>query len=898
MAPPTRVREPSIERTAEYDDFISKLKTYHEKRGTALDVEPRVGTRHVDLLRLFKAVVARGGYDVVSVEKLAWRKLGQDFSLGTTNLAALAFSLKSCYYKNLAAYEITTVHGKEPPPREILEDISARGADLLNRTLDNYKPHVFVREQGTVANGEESDGAGEEDRTMTPDHDRVELEESGSGGRVTRGPPLQTYNSSSNPGSMSFTVANYEPRPQMPLTLRPVVTPGNNPGLFKERQRIAREAKSVREAGTSQNYKGMMLPGTGFEGPNIYVRTLQALRSGITEEQDYALYHLVKISHERGDKFKFDAFPGLAEGLIEKALEISSLFYNVEWQISFKDDGSMHEAHSLDGMNSTPDILKRIQSLTQLETLDNMETEDFSRRLIKINEACLVLRNMAMLEENAEYLSKLYPIRDFINIALNLPDRPVVVEIQHYALDIAEQLTKYYSLGPGDPLYRSLLIQLEGSDRGAILTALRAISRISMNLEAANRLSGVPASIVQAIYQWTLVDDDELAHACLDFLYQFTAVLENVEMIVAQMDLESLINQLVRLLLHGAKEVDTKRMIKAPVKEKGATEMPTLPQDLMEQLLKYDEPERSAYWLRACFEEDAESDITQIALWQAYQARFGEHQTSTRPLLPAADFIKNISSTFGSASAQVLPGPNPKFIIKGIRPRHRPMDPNGNTYLRCLWHTTSGHECGAFIPTAKDMWEHLLAEHVGAPKLEDGSWDLAANPEKRYQCRWGGCRRFDAAGGTPELREVGMHLKTHLPESASSSASKPNKYRSRRGVGAGGSQEAEYQTQVYYNTAVDERGDAAGLPLTAALVLRNLARHLPKVDAANDAAAAAARGDGDGDGMVGVDGGVGLMKRLFGPVEHQLWFVMAHNRSLAGYIADLTGAIAAGSAPS
>ncbi len=69
---------------------------------TNLDPEPRVGTRHVDLLRLFKAVVERGGYDVVSVEKLMWRKLGQDFALGTTNLAALAFSLKTCYYKNLA----------------------------------------------------------------------------------------------------------------------------------------------------------------------------------------------------------------------------------------------------------------------------------------------------------------------------------------------------------------------------------------------------------------------------------------------------------------------------------------------------------------------------------------------------------------------------------------------------------------------------------------------------------------------------------------------------------------------------------------------------------------------------------------------------------------------------
>lgn len=30
------------------------------------------------------------------------------------------------------------VHGKEPPPREILEDVSAKGGNLLSRTIENY----------------------------------------------------------------------------------------------------------------------------------------------------------------------------------------------------------------------------------------------------------------------------------------------------------------------------------------------------------------------------------------------------------------------------------------------------------------------------------------------------------------------------------------------------------------------------------------------------------------------------------------------------------------------------------------------------------------------------------------------------------------------------------------
>lgn len=59
---------------------------------------------------------------------------------------------------------------------------------------------------------------------------------------------------------MSFSVANYEPRQQMPLTLRSVVTPGNNLGLFKERQKMARDAK-IPQLEDTMSQKGMMKPG-------------------------------------------------------------------------------------------------------------------------------------------------------------------------------------------------------------------------------------------------------------------------------------------------------------------------------------------------------------------------------------------------------------------------------------------------------------------------------------------------------------------------------------------------------------------------------------------------------------------------------------------------------------
>ncbi|MCJ1392901.1 Chromatin structure-remodeling complex protein rsc9 [Xylographa bjoerkii] len=928
-------------------DFFEDLKSYHAERGTSLDVNARVNGKHIDLYTLFGVVNKKGGYDVVSAEKLAWRKVGQDFHLGQTNTAAYAFALKTVYYKNLAqTYEIKRIHNQEPPPREILEDISAKGGDLLTRTLENFKP---PQSRDHAGNGNDSDGSGEEDH-KTPKEEKMDLDEPGSGGRVTRGlrqaPPQRqlfqpdisssrqtrhtpsnvhspqpltqstnnayNYNPSSNPNSSSFSIANYEPRIQVPLTLRPVLTPGNNPAMFRERLKKIREAQAAKLGKTPPSYKGMMLPGTGFDGPNIYVRTLLALRSGIPGEQDYALHHLVKISHERGDKYKFEAFPGLAEGLIEKALEVGSLFYDVNWMISYSDDVSAREVNVLDGMNGTQDLLKRISGLRQICLHDEIETEEHNRKLSKINEAGLVIRNMSMLEDNAKYLSEQYPLRDFLTIALNLPRDIALVELKHYALDVAEQLTKYWSLDASDPLYLSLLKYLnDGLDRGATLTTLRAISRISMNLEDSNRLQGVPLSAIRLLCEWTLLDDEELVAACLDFFYQFTAMSENVAFLLTHtadgtLSLHPLISQLGRLLLHNSQESYSKRLVSQPVPVKPATEIPTLPNDLLEQIMKYSEPDRSSHWLRACFEEDPESDITQIALWQAYQARFTRLSTAQNPLLAAAEFIKNVSTTFPTANAQVISGVNPRFIIKGIRPRHVPMDTKGRVYSRCLWRSPEdGKTCGDFYLKPGDMWEHLITFHLGLSKNEESRWNIlevktaAALNGQKFSCHWAGCQHFSANGGSDDPYEVGMHIKMHLPDISAMAGhrAKFNKPgapdRSSSRVGNSKSDDsseyvnlhgrpAVYDYFPWYNTAVDERGDAVGLPLTSVLVLKNLARNIPK--------AIIALG-GVSDGFTDTTGKEVWMERLLGPIIPRLGFVLAHNRPLATYVSDLITAI-------
>lgn len=407
---------------------------------------------------------------------------------------------------------------------------------------------------------------------------------------------------------VSLTIANYEPRQPIPSNVKPAVTPANTPDYFRA-QRAKLASKSSRAVRQS---RGMMLPGSessrprevervliraaGFMGPNIYIRALLGLQSGIADEEGYALHHLVKISHERGDKYRFDGFPGLAEALVAKVLEVSSLFYDVKWQLSFSDE-EPSDLETLNGLTGTRNILDKLGALKPIDGYAELQPEEFTWALGRIIEAGLVLRNMVMLEENAMYLSKLPLIRDFLIVTLNLPRLSTVVELKHYALEIAEQLTRYLALDPQDPLYTTLLGQLDTGDRGALITSLRAMSRISMSLEASNRLKDVPGRLLQKICGWLLVEDEELRNACLDFLYQYTALPENVDVLIRHVSMEGLVNHLVRLLMHNAMPEERKERTRHNHKPTPApASPPSLSSEILTLLNQHEEPERSSLW--------------------------------------------------------------------------------------------------------------------------------------------------------------------------------------------------------------------------------------------------------------------------------------------------------------
>lgn len=301
--------------------------------------------------------------------------------------------------------------------------------------------------------------------------------------------------------------------------------------------------------------------------------------------------------------------------------------------------------------------------------------------------------------------------------------------------------------------------------------------------------------------------------------------------------------------------------------------------------------------------------------------------------------------------------------------------------MRCCWRVAdnlngqsgdpislANGECGEFASGARAMWEHIVGVHLKVPRdQETGQWLLEPKPDidmengdaiaasmpQTYNCHWANCNHFPTDTDSAFL--AGQHVKTHLPDTSIKQAiharhnriaedaqsPAPNAQNSNEAYGSTLGNVNRYAPSTpsanihpnfrYFNTATDEANDAAGLPLSSVLVLRNLARQLNKIpppssvleipdspshkrtfsatepgspsthrttggkkprlsDAARDRALV------DGEREEAEAKNVGWVPRVFAPVRDQLAFVASHNLTLKNYMGGLLKAIADGGA--
>lgn len=565
---------------------------------------------------------------------------------------------------------------------------------------------------------------------------------------------------------------------------------------------------------------------------HIYKRAHYGLQSGIPDEVDFALYHLVQISNQRWDKFKFEGFPLLAETLMQKALDITQLCTGVKWEFQYDPRKPIDRVNVLNSLHGTRDILAKISKIPVNLPDDSLETYDFNHRLRNIKEATLVLRNMVLLKENAFYVSRYANglLRDFLVILINAPNQPRLNEIKNDALDIAEEVTKFLRTDHEDPLWISLVNCLDSPDRAHVVRSLWALTHFGTELDDAdaNRaMETLTKPTLQQMYYHTLLDlDKDILSGALDFWYQYTLSHDNIETLMDVLNFPIVfVPRMVALLTYEARPTKKETVLQEEKVAPPPTDIPRVSPELLEKLMELSEPERSSQWLRCCFIEDAECEITQIALWQAYQSRFADPRVTGGGVLPAAEFIKNVSNTFTNAQAQVINGPGTatKFIIKGIRPLETAHTFEGFPYSYCRWADNSkpSKMCQRAFTSPTDLRNHVFGDHMSLePTDTPGQYKLDPAETPIHTCQWDHCSRFRASGPSPNTSMVAGHVSSHLPEDRPADAQPTT---AKRVV----LQERIVRKWYYMDTPLNEKCEPFGVAYKAALVLRNIARGLP-----------------------------------------------------------------------
>ncbi|KAJ5856310.1 uncharacterized protein N7529_010254 [Penicillium soppii] len=633
-----------------------------------------------------------------------------------------------------------------------------------------------------------------------------------------------------NPTSSQFTVESWQGKDhrQLPMYTREVPTPGNRPLMFAHLRDPSKAPKQL-------DYFDPYFPLRYLEVPrtdHIYKRAHYGLQSGIPDEVDFALYHLVQISNQRWDKFKFEGFPLLAETLMQKALDLTQLCTGVKWEFQYDPHQPTDRVNVLNSLHGTRDILDKISKIPVNLPDDSLETYEFNHQLRNIKEATLVLRNMVLLKENAFYVSRYANglLRDFLVILINAPNQPRLNEIKNDALDIAEEVTKFLRTDPEDPLWISLVNCIDSPDRAHVVRSLWALTHFGTELDDAdaNRaMETLTKPTLQQVYYHTLLDlDKDILSGALDLWYQYTLSHDNIETLMDVVNFPIVfVPRMVALLTYEARPTKNETVLQEEKVAPPPTDIPRVPPELLEKLLELSEPERSSQWLRCCFIEDPDCEITQIALWQAYQSRFADPRVAGGGVLPAAEFIKNVSNTFTNAQAQVINGPGAatKFIIKGIRPLETAHTFEGFPYLYCRWadHSKPSKMCQRGFTSPTDLRDHVFGDHMNLePTDTPGQYKLDSAETPIHTCQWDHCQRFRASGASANTSMVAGHVSSHLPEDRPADAQPTT---AKRAV----LQERIVRKWYYMDTPTNEKGEPIGVAYKAALVLRNIARGLP-----------------------------------------------------------------------
>ncbi|KAH8548593.1 hypothetical protein BGW37DRAFT_505492 [Umbelopsis sp. PMI_123] len=540
------------------------------------------------------------------------------------------------------------------------------------------------------------------------------------------------------------------------------------------------------------------------------IRITLALKSRLPNEVDWAFNNLVRLSFA-SDNFNFGYMPQLLDSLVRFA---EPFFQKYVFLPSGYDLNAANTAQSKDGdsqLNGTP--MEGVEqengtaiapSTTQDENFEysspsdpilsqNVDTEtddhlfnskEYQESLERVLQVLHILRNASFLESNKRIISQSRNLPTMLIKGLAFSGRAQYIELSRHCLDILENIAPCVVLkNRVDPYLVSLSRLVFTNDKALILGATKALTRVAIT-EVNEKIFAIPdLDLLKRMIEFLFVNDEELLYATLEYLYQHTSLHSDLATELLNLYPGNLIGLLTGFLFYNSSIVpngtiaNTNTMIVTEQQQDGgpppATKGSSIPD--LTNYAQLDEPYRCLGWVKDKLESSGPDDtLTLNEVYKTYQLRF----ENNKPL-----GIKEFYTVLKIA----LPQANQPAELDLESVKLHNIKYKLTLEFSCLW-----QDCKEGFISEKELHQHILEKHI--PKSDEPT---------QYTCKWMSCNRFSTP--VPNRQVVLSHLRIHF-------APKPK-------------QTIKKATPLSPKNAIPvDNSEISGVPLTAALLLRNLVK--------------------------------------------------------------------------
>ncbi|KAI8378016.1 uncharacterized protein BYT42DRAFT_614646 [Radiomyces spectabilis] len=500
-----------------------------------------------------------------------------------------------------------------------------------------------------------------------------------------------------------------------------------------------------------------------FMDEEFRTRILLALKSCLPNEIDWAFNTLVKFSYA-SENFSLDFMPVLVDLL----LGFTDPFFEKHIEPAVANPKSPGEIDPV--------------------IFSSKKDQEMLERVLQVFH---ILRNFSFLEINIRRLAHHEKLRHLLMLGIALPPSSPYVELTRHCLDILENIAPQVTVSsPNDSYLTVMTYLLFTNDRALILGSIRSLTRVAVT-EFNERVLGIANSaIIGRMAQFLLLDDEELAAATLEYLYQYSGLRGNFAAQLVKEYPGNLIGLLTGYLsykstllppsgsltgtIHGIPAVQANHV---PVPSK--PQAPTIPD--LTNYAHLDEPYRCLGWLREKFVSGSADDTFVLKdIYGLYRDLFGAEKP-----LGVKEFYTVLKIAHPQPASTEANMANGSVALQDVtlhNMKNAPTKPP--EVVRCRW-----RDCGETFESEADLHQHIVSRHVRPNEAEE------------YECHWINCKKRRL----PNRAALMAHLRIHFAPKATAHSKKPH-----------------YPDALHM--PIDD-SEVSGVPLTAALLLRNLVRH-------------------------------------------------------------------------